>query len=466
VARERLGRRLFDLQDYRGRTVPYFPRISKVPDISEDFDVRVSGSQVQSSYGTIEVANGDGYYDGLPARRFMEGLPVTLKRLVWDHRRMAQFPWEPKDRAEFVEVLARAFGSLPEVSAAALAIGLFPRGVNLNRPLTAVRNTAFGGNSNETAERGVGIPIVMGPADRVRGRRISRRTGVAVNQYRVSAAMLKQVRAGYLTPTTAQTITIAAPSNNALLLSRGIVSVNNDQNGNNPADELYFDVDGITDDGTPTGNLIQAHGSILSYVLKNFPWVPDATVAGSTTTNANHTPTANTVISVGISPVPSIIYEGARVRITAANGNRWHGHITTLGLTASVWPALEPGDTLDVQYVTGSTFEILESAPLGFADTDLDAEVMRLIDRVWRCQSTSKSGLLMPVPGLAQRISHVFEPETTIQEAVEKIGKDGFFAPYVNRQGRMSAVAPDFDVDGLLPNSSGEEDRVSADGTA
>jgi len=475
VAREKVARRPIDIADYRGRVTPYVPRISRAPAIQEDLDVRVSGSRVQSQFGSLDLANGDGKYDDY-GRRLWEGLPQTVRRVVWDHR-MATVAgvavWLARDRVEFVEEIARGFATLPDIGPRALSIGLFPRGVNLARPLTAVRNTVFGGSANEQARRAQGFPVIYGPADRVIGHRITRRTGASdINQYRVSATMLKQVRAAYLSETTHSTISVAGPSNNATLLLKGIVSVNNDQNGGAPADTLYFDVDGITEDGTASGALIENHGAILRHMLLNFPLVPDATVAGSTTLTADHQPAPNTNNVLAVTS-NAAAYEGARVRVrdSAVAGRQYHGHVTTLISTngISVWPALEPGDTVDgvATYPTATTvIEFLEPAPLALAESDLETEAMRLLDRVWRCQSTSKGGILFPVPGLAQRIAYVFPPEMTAQQATEEIGRCSYSAPHVNRQSRVSVVVPDDDADNLLPNGGAEEDRTSADGTA
>jgi hypothetical protein len=343
IGKKRFSREITEVYD-DGIPIATDTRMTKLPTVSQNLDIR--GSQIKStqSFNSIELSNGDGIYDNLPGRYVVEGMGIKIYR-SWRNYTDSRLTNESKTDFRKRKILYKSLGyyetlidgvqSAPDFSPESYKINVLPKIMASSKPLTEFTCMTFSGSDNASVNRTANFPIVYGYARRVEAKRITPivasekgKTGddSVVHFYRVACHEIHSVVGAYArgisTYDFSQWLTINDITDTTYtsaetkeLLKRGIVGIKNKYITNIQSyedefgpiigpDSIFLDIIGRTNNGETEdggGSALIWPGEIAEHFLKCFPCGADLAVANKTTLTTMATSYPKTGVTVQLS---------------------------------------------------------------------------------------------------------------------------------------------------------------------
>lgn len=254
-----LGRDFEALTDSDGVVRPYEPRLLKAPSVEDTLNIRAEGTEVAGKFGNLEIASG-GELDDRISQEVFDGGRIRVWRGFRDLH---------KSLREMQQIITAQMG-LPSLKEDGLTIDVVDRSLILKSPIAKTTVSIYNGT---TLKSGQLLPVIYGTLRRVPAYRTSDTAGP--NTFQVCAHACKNIgkldnAAGTFSAFAYADGTVKAAADAITVnLSAGAFTVANSQT-DWQADILYVDVQGLTDDNTSSGNLLERAGEIARHLLLNY----------------------------------------------------------------------------------------------------------------------------------------------------------------------------------------------------
>ncbi len=270
------------LQDANGIDVPYEPRLKKTPSVTERLTIATEGCEVAPTYGTVVLTNEDGAFDDAGERYYWDGYRVSAWR-----GRHSDGQRKLSDLQLFLDALME--GPSQEVDDA-FTVPVQDAAIILDNPVTETLIIVYQGAAQVEDQI---LARYYGTIRRVKALRTTN-NGSGSNTFKVASHACKNIGA-LQTDGTFQ----AKAYKDGDELTPSVTTITNDlTNGQFTVadsltaywqlDTLYVDVQGVTEDGTSSGVLVETPGRIFyDLVVKVAGWATDR-VAQSTCWMLDH----------------------------------------------------------------------------------------------------------------------------------------------------------------------------------
>lgn len=257
-----LGRDFEALTDSDGVVRPYEPRLEHAPSVEDSLVIRASGTEVGGKFGSVDIESG-GELDDMISRSVFDGMRIRVWRGFRDLHTSLR---------EMQQIVSAQLG-LPALKDNRLSVDVNDRSLILKSPIAKTTVSVYNGTTQKSGQL---LPVLYGTLRRVPAYRTSD-NGSGTNTFKVAGHACKNIGAIQSNGTfqakayadgTAET----AVNTITVTLSSASFTVADTQ-ANWQSDVLYVDVQGSTDDGTSSGNLLESPGEIARHILVTYSGV-------------------------------------------------------------------------------------------------------------------------------------------------------------------------------------------------
>lgn len=257
-----MGRDFETFIDEDGVTRPYVPELEQLPSIETTLAIRAEGSEIAGKFGDLKFAAGEDFKDAISGK-ITDGMRIRVWRGSRDiHTELAE-----------LQPIINAQMASPSYADGIFSTDIIDRALVLKAPIAKTTVSVYSGTTQKSGQL---MPVIYGT---VRGVPAYRTTnnGSGTNTFRVCDHACKNLgaiqsdgtfQAKAYADATERTPGVASIT--VTLTGPATFTVPEADTDHWQLDVLYVDVQGITDDGTPSGRLLEMPGEINRHILVTY----------------------------------------------------------------------------------------------------------------------------------------------------------------------------------------------------